>query len=219
MRAREILFPGAAAPVVTPYYQREIYSTWTLATGQTGYQFFANVEAVNLRNYNLGQNIFVSNRGSVLALVGGVFAPAYGQTRDLTSAASGDIADAINAILAQGELTITKDSDIEHKCLLQSIFGTFQNLQETREVPTPVNDFANAVPAIAAPASPWNRDAAFPGYVPLSPPSIVDFGRTIGFTVTLPQGVAVDAVANNFILQLRLLIEEYPVGGLEPIRA
>lgn len=212
------MFPGASGPVITPYYQREIYSTWTLTTGQTGYNFFANVEPVNLRNYNLGQNIFTSNRGSVLALIGGVFAPAYAQTRDLTSAASGDIADAINAILAQGELTITKDSDIEHKCLLQSIFGVFNNLQETREVGAPNNLFANVAGAIAAPASPWNRDATFPGYVPLSPPSIVDFGRTIAFNVTLPQGVAVAAVANTFILQLRLLIEEYPVGGMEPVR-
>ena len=63
----------------------------------------------------------------------------------------------------------------------------------------------------------YNRDANVQGMW-FSPPIIVDFGRNLSFKLSLPSGVSVAAVANNYIIQLKAVLEEYPNVNLAEVR-
>ncbi len=211
MRMREI------AGQQTRFYQRSAYSTWTLATGNTGYDFFANSEASTLRNYNLGQNIFYSNRGALLGLQASIYGASYAAITDITSATYGDIATALNQIITQATITISLDSEPNHIAMLSDLIKPLPILIEADQFGTASNVAKPVVPYALQDNTMYNRDANVQGMW-FSPPIIVDFGRNLSFKLSLPSGVSVAAVANNYIIQLKAVLEEYPNVNLAEVR-
>lgn len=194
------------------FYQRTIYSTQTLATGGTGFNPFAAEEAAsNLRNYSLGQNFFISNQGGILAMQATLHGPGYAAITDVASAAAGDILQEFNKLIMQGQVQIYIDSRPVAMCMLSDIVGTL-----------PVT----SQPAATDPASPvfaqgqslYNRDAAFNGGLWNSPPILVPFGRTIQFRMQYANGVAVPVLLNTYIIQYKLILEEYPNVNVARLR-
>lgn len=194
------------------FYQRTLYSTWTLATGDTSFRPFDNVEATNLRNYNKGQNIFQSNQGRLLALRANIFGPAFAQAILQDSGSSYDfgVADEWSKVLNQATFQVLQDSEITHQGMLQDL---------VLNLPQPILSSAGAPLAAVVndDGSPNIRNARKRG-VYWTPPIMVLQGRTLDFLVSLPSGVTVNALLNTHILQFVLTVEEIPQSNAAKVR-
>lgn len=220
MRIQLIKMPGVSAPVPTPYYNDYKYSSYVLASGSTGFLPFAAVEAENLRNYKIGQNLFDQNQGRVLLIKGSIHAPNYARF-DLgaRSAAYGDIANAMNALIEQGRLSITQDSQLVHKDLLQNLFPRIPmaSTADSSNGVLPANSITPNFPALVYDNG-LTKSANKIGYY-FAPPLFVANGRNISFAVTFPTGYAVPAILANYILKFELSVEEIPQSNISEVRA
>lgn len=210
MRVQEMKI-GAQTQLV-PFYQRTLYSTWALATGDTSFKPFNNVEAVSLRNYNKGQNIFNSNQGRLLALRANIFGPSYAQPVLQASGASYafTVADEWAKILNQATFQVSQDSEITHQGMLSDL---------VLNLPQPIltNTGTPLAAVVNDDGSPNIRNARKRG-VYWTPPIMVAQGRTLEFDVSLPSGVTVNALLNTHILQFILTVEEIPQSNLQKVR-
>lgn len=213
MRQRLVEFPNMA-PVLTDFYMRTLYSTWTLATGATGFAPFSEAEAATLRNYSGNKNFFRSQRGSILALQANFYGASYASIKTLKSSAWGDIIDAMHQIIAQGTLVISLDSVPAHELQLSDIVNLPTMFSDAQQLSAAGEQ--NMIP-MSQNATLKNRAANVEGDW-LSPPLFVEYARTVSFQVSLASGVSVAAVINTFILQFKCVIEEYPNANTGPVR-
>lgn len=217
MRVQTIDIPGRG-PVPTPFYNDDKYSTWVLATAATGFTPFAAVEAETLRNYKIGQNLFDQNQGRVLLLKGSIHGPNFARF-DLgaRSGALADIPNAMNALLEQGRITITQDSQITHKDLLCNLFPRLPLASSADSNGTlPANSVVPNFPAVVSDGG-LVKSASKMGYY-FSPPLFIAAGRNIQFVVNFPTGYSVPAVLNNYILKFELSVEEIPQSNITEVR-
>ena len=184
---------------IVPYYKKTAFSTWVLATGQSSYTPFNNVEATTLRNYNKGQNIFEMNRGRVLALSAELLDSSYA-----TPVWTVALATAWESIRNKGVILVSQD-------------GTTSDNVTLKEISTPA-------PLIVGVAAIANFDSGSPLKASSSkracyyePPLIVDTGRSLDFAITLI-GVTVPAALNGYNIRFDLVTEELPVPSDQEVR-
>lgn len=185
---------------IVPYFKKTAFSTWVLATDQTSYTPFNNVEATSLRNYNKGQNLFEMNRGRVLALSAELLDASYA-VPNWTLA----LATAWESVRQKGVIVISQDGTVSDNVTLKEI-----------SIPAPL---------IVGTVAITNFDAGSPLKASSSkracyyePPLIVDTGRSLDFAVNLI-GVKVPAALNNYNLRFELVTEELPIESTQEIRS
>ncbi|WP_061271117.1 hypothetical protein [Leptospira interrogans] len=217
MRIQKIYIPGQGE-TPTQFYNDYKYSTWVLATGNTGFNPFSAVEPETLRNYKIGQNLFDQNQGRILLIKGSFHGANYARF-DLgaRSAALSDIANAMNALIEQGRLTITQDSQITHKDLLSNLFPRIPlaSSADSNGV-LPANSVVPNIPANVYDGG-LVKTADKLGYY-FSPPLFIASGRNVSFAVNFPTGYSVPTVLNNYILKFELSVEEIPQSNMTEIR-
>lgn len=204
---------------IVPYYQSEKYSTWVLATGDTGFRPFNNVESANLRNYNKAQNLFQNNQGRILAIKAELHAASYGRISfPMPSENTNPTAlDELNKLVAQGRLQIQQDSQVVHEALLSSIIEPLPVLVFPAKIGTPTATYNSPSVVNSEDSSIMIKGAQKEGTY-FSPPLFVAQGRTIDFYVTMPSGYSVPASLNNFIVKFHLVTEEIPQANLSQVR-
>lgn len=211
---REILDPatGQLARRVVSFYQRTIYSTWTLATGNTAYAFFQNTEASNLRNYNYSQNPFISNQGRILSLRA-EFLGASSAAIQIARTGGAAIITAMQELRSQMQITVTKNSEPSAIMLLADLMPVIPMVSISQGADDS---------AFAFPVNPDNGGGLYratdKNLVIFDPPLEVDKSEVISFQASLPSGVSVAAALNNYILRMYMLIEEVPPLGTAPVR-
>lgn len=205
---------------IVPYYQSEKYSTWVLATGQTGFRPFNNVEPENLRNYSKGQNLFLNNQGRILALKAEIHAPSYGIASYAMGAENTAPAtlDEINKIISQARVQIDQDSQTVHQALLSSLVEPLPVLIFPFKVGSPTTTY-NQPTAVSNNDSSLMVKRSQKVGVYWAPPLFVAQGRTIDFIVSLPSGVTVPSALNNWIIKFHLITEEIPQSNLSQVRS
>jgi len=110
MRLRAIQNPNNGADQIAEYFDRTIYSTCVLSTSFQSYDFFQNVEAPTLRNYQNSSNFFLSQQGAVIALQMSLHGANYAAIKAITTSAYGDRLDAWNKLVQQGQLNVVLDT-------------------------------------------------------------------------------------------------------------
>jgi hypothetical protein len=200
------------------YYQSTKYSSWVMATGQSTFIPFANVEAENLRNYTKGQNLFLNNQGRVLALKMNLHGVNFGRLQLQDADGLLTPADAINAFLSQGRIVISQDSKVVHEDLLASLAPKLPTLAIGTKVGTPTNTY-QPVSISNDNESSINVKTSVKNGVYFTPPLIVDQGRTINFQVVFPSTYTIPSALNNHVAQFILVTEELPQENLSQARA
>lgn len=193
------------------YYPRTIYSTWAMATGDTGFTPFANVEADTLRNYNRGQNIFAQNQGRVLYLWGDITGPAGVGFIPVTGVATATVLDAYKAWWNQLRLEVAQDSQVTQEALLCELF--------------PAPPMYTIATTSGAPTIGWENNVGGGEMATSSrrgiyfrPPIFVGNGRSINFRVSSPSNYTVPAALNTFRAIFYMRIEELVPNNPQPVR-
>lgn len=204
---------------VVPYYQSEKYSTWTLATGDTGFRPFNNVESAALRNYNKGQNLFSNNQGRILALKAELHGPSYAALSFPMAAENTNptVLDELNKIICQARIQVQQDSQVVHESLMASIVEPLPQLVHPYKVGTPTNTYNQPVGISSNDSSIMVKRSQKVG-IYFTPPLFVAQGRTVDFYVTLPSGISVPASLNTYIVKFHLVTEEIPQSNISQVR-
>lgn len=204
---------------IVPYFQSEKYSTWVLATGATGFKPFNNVEDINLRNYNKGQNLFTNNQGRLLALKAELHGVDYASLSFPMAAKNTvpTILTELNKLVAQGRITVSQDSQIVHESLLSSIVEPLPKLIFPFEIGTATNTF-NLPDAVQPNDSSIMVKRSQKIGIYWTPPLFVAQGRTVDFQVSLPANYSVPASLNGIIVKFLLVTEEIPQSNLSQVR-
>lgn len=205
------------------FYTSEKYSSWVLASGNTGFRPFSGAEANStLYKYKLGQNIFDNNQGRVCALkakvVGQSFGSiAWGRPTSGASPAVPTILNNLEILINQARIQVLQDTKIVHDGLLSSIMEPLPNLIFSGRDGTPSNAYEIVTPINKQDSSLLVKGATKYG-VYWTPPLMVAQGRSIDFIVTLPTGVTVDSSLVNLIIKFELATEELPQMSPSPVR-
>lgn len=203
---------GQLVDRLVPFYQRTIYSSWTMATGNTAYAFFQNTEAANLRNYNYSQNPFISNQGRILSIRAEFLAASFGQVQAARTGGAA-LLTAINQMRTQLQLTITKNSEPSAIMLLADLMPVLPMVA----IAQGSDDSAFAFPVNTDTGGGLYRSTD-KNLVIFDPPLEVQKSEVITFNAALPSGVSVPAALNGYILNLYMLLEEVPPYGTTPVR-
>lgn len=181
------------------FYQKTAFSTWVLATGNTGFQYFNNIEPATERNYTKGQNFFEQNQGRVLGYKLTLL-DAVGAEPTWTLA----LATAWGTMKNQMQILTNQDSTVSDVCLGY--------------------DLAPAPPSLVGVAAIANYDG---GSLPIKPsgkagkyfepPLFVANGRSIDIAAILIGGT-VPAALNTFKLRLYAYLEELPQTNIVATR-
>lgn len=227
MRRQRIKFtdPVSRQAVVqdVEFYTSEKYSSWVLATGQTGFRPFAGQESSStLYKYKVGQNLFDNNQGRICALkakIQGVSfgSIAWGRPTSGASPAVPTILSNLDILINQARITVLQDTKIVHDGLLSSIMEPLPNLFFSGRDGTPSNAYEIVTPINKQDSSLLVKGAQKFG-VYWTPPLMVAQGRSIDFNVTLPTGVSVDSSLANLIIKFELATEELPQMSPSPVR-
>lgn len=216
MRAmlRNVIDPATGQTVsrLVSWYQRTIYSSWTMATGNTAYAFFQNTEAANLRNYNYSQNPFISNQGRILSIRAEFLAAAFGQIQ-VARTGGAAILTAINQLRTQLQLTITKNSEPCAVMLLADLMPVLPMVS----IAQGSDDSAFAFPLNTDTGGGLYK-ATDKNLVIFDPPLEIQKSEVLTINAALPSGVSVPAALNGLILNLYMLLEEIPPLGTTPVR-
>ena len=194
--------------VIQEYYIREVYSTCVLGSTFNSYQFFQNTEASTLRNYQTGQNLFISNQGCIKGIQLSIHGAAYAAWTSVKNTTYGDVITEMNKVIEQSQLTVTLDSKPNHIALGNSLTKRMPILVNSTEFGTASN--------VAAPVSPFdlgpgqtNREAATNNWF-MRPDLLVAYGRTLQFELKSIFGAISLTALNGAYLKLHLILEEYP---------
>lgn len=207
-RVKEIKNPNTGEASFQEYYQREIYSTCVLGSTFTSYGFFANTESSSLRNYQTGQNIFLSNQGAILGAQLSIHNASYAAITTVKSSAYGDFISEMNKIIEQSVLTITIDSKPNHVALGNSLSKRMPILVDADQFGTATNQ-AKPVKPFEREWSLTNRASEQAGWW-FEPALLVAYGRTISFSLASQAGSISLTALNGAYIKLHLLVEEYP---------
>lgn len=204
---------------VVPYYQSEKYSTWVLQTGDTGFRPFNNVESQNLRNYNKGQNLFQNNQGRILALKTEIHGADFGTLSFPMTAknTAPPILTELNKLIAQARIVVQQDSQVVHESLLSSLVEPLPKLIFPFEVGTVTNSF-NLPDAVQPNDSSIMVKRSQKVGIYWTPPLFVAQGRTIDFTVSVPNNYSVPSALANICVKFLLVTEEIPQSNLSQVR-
>jgi hypothetical protein len=204
---------------IVPYYQSTKYSTWKMATSDTGFKPYNASEDITLRNYTKGQNIFTNNQGRVCALKAFVTGPSFvNPTFAMSSENTAPTTfDKLSLLINQARLVISQDSQVVHEDVLSSLIEPMPTMIMPHKVGTPTNTFN--LPAIVSSndSSPMVKRSQKVG-IYWTPPLMVAQGRTINFDVSLPTGISVDASLNTWQIVFILVTEEIPQSNLSQVR-
>jgi hypothetical protein len=205
------------------FYTSEKYSSWVLASGQTGFRPFSGAESSStLYKYKLGQNIFDNNQGRVCALKAKIQGTSFGSVAwgRPTSGATPSVPTILNnleIIINQARVQVLQDTKIVHDGLLASIMEPLPNLFFSGRDGTPSSVYEIVTPLNKQDSSLLVKGATKYG-VYWTPPLMVAQGRSIDFNVSLPTGVTVDASLANLIIKFELATEELPQMSPSPVR-
>jgi hypothetical protein len=204
---------------VVPYYQSEKYSTWVLATGDTGFRPFNNVESQNLRNYNKGQNLFQNNQGRILALKAEIHGADFGTLGFPMTAknTAPPILTELNKLIAQARIQVQQDSQVVHESLMSSLVEPLPKLIYPFEVGTVTNSF-NMPDAVQPNDSSIMVKRSQKVGIYWTPPLFVAQGRTIDFSISLPGNYSVPSSIANICVKFLLVTEEIPQSNLSQVR-
>jgi hypothetical protein len=200
-----------------PFYNSTKYSTWVMATGDTGFTPFAGIESAGLRYYATGQNLFTQNSGRVLSIQAKFFAPNYTALRfqDLTTGAL-TIAEELSKIRQNGLLQITQDSNVVHEDALSNLLPEIPTFIVGVQTGTPTNTYQPvSVGNFSAGGNEVKRSNKTGMY--FTPPLMVLPARNISFNVRLNQGT-VPSTLNTFICRFELSVEELPQSNASQVR-
>jgi hypothetical protein len=204
---------------IVPYYQSTKYSTWKMATSDTGFKPYNASEDITLRNYTKGQNIFTNNQGRVCALKAFITGPSFVNPTFAMSAenTAPTTFDKLSLLINQARLVISQDSQVVHEDVLSSLIEPMPTMVMPFKVGTPTNTFN--LPAIVSSndSSPMVKRSQKVG-IYWTPPLMVAQGRTINFDVSLPTGISVDSSLNTWQIVFILVTEEIPQSNLSQVR-
>ena len=191
------------------FYQRKIRSSWVLADGDTGFQFFQQKEPANVdRNYSYTKNFFRHNRGNIVQLRGNIYETGYAPIIQTAAiAAIQTLFNALNRLVVLCDYEIIVEDGRDHEGRMRDLTGPIVDmlLHET------TGD------AIAL-----HRSADIGGQIPtanqrgvnFSPVIIVDNDRVPQVNAKLPVGEVIGsgglAGLAGYIIELEMVIEEYP---------
>lgn len=214
MRLRAIQNPNNGADQIAEYFDRTIYSTCVLSTSFQSYDFFQNVEAPTLRNYQNSSNFFLSQQGAVIALQMSLHGANYAAINKITTSTYGDRMDAWNKLVQQGQLNVVLDTKPNAILLGSDIANSPPILIESSGAGV-LNDVNPHIP-FAQPNGLYNRASAQAGqwYDPLL---LVANNRTLQHTFATPSAVDTTPIS-GFALKLTAVIEEYPSLNPAPVR-
>lgn len=214
MRLRSIQNPNTGAEQIAEYFDRTIYSTCVLSTSFQSYDFFQNIEAAALRNYQTSSNFFLSQQGAVIALQMSLHGVNYAALNQITTTTYGDRMDAWNKLLQQGQLTVTLDTK-PNAILLGSDLAISPPILVESSGAGVLNDVNPHFP-VAQPTGLYNRPSAQAGqwYDPLL---LVANNRTLQHTFQTPAAVDTTAL-DRFAFKMTAVIEEYPSLNPAPVR-
>lgn len=227
MRRQRIKFtdPTTRQAVVqdVEFYTSEKYSSWVLASGQTGFKPFSGAESSpTLYKYKVGQNLFDNNQGRICAMKAKVHGAsfgsiAFGRPTSGASPAVPAILTALETLINQARITILQDTKVVHDGLLSSIMEPLPNLIFSGRDGTPSNAYEVITPINKQDSSLLVKGATKYG-VYWTPPLMVAQGRSIDFNISLPSGVTVDSSLANMIIKFELATEELPQMSPAPVR-
>lgn len=201
------------------FYNSTKYSSWVMATGDTGFNPFSNSEAsAGIRFYSSGSNLFTQNSGRVLALHAKFFGASYTtpEYQDSTTGAF-TVRDAIQQVRENGLLTISQDGNVVHEDLLSNLMPAIPTYAYGIAVGAPNNIFNQAqAQSFDAGSNEVKRSNKTGVY--FTPPLIVLPSRNISFKVQLNTG-SIPAALNTMIVRFELTVEEFPQANATEVRS
>lgn len=214
MRLRAIQNPNNGETQIAEYFDRTIYSTCVLGTSFQSYDFFQNIEAANLRNYQSSSNFFLSQQGAVIALQMSLHGANYAAINKITTSTYGDRMDAWNILVQQGQLNVVLDTK-PNAIMLGSDLAVSPAILIESSGAGVLNDVNPHYPLLQ-PTTLYNRASPLAGqwYDPLL---LVANNRTLQHTFATPAAVNTTAIS-TFALKLTAVIEEYPSLNPSPVR-
>lgn len=186
--------------IIVDYYQKTAFSTWVLATGQSNYTYFNNIEGPAQRNYQKGQNFFEQNQGRILAY----------QMELLDSAGANPtwtpaIATAWGTLRNALQIVTSQDSTISDLTLGSDLAP-----------PSPLIIGASVAVANFDGGSAFVKPSSKRGKY-FEPPLFVGNGRSVDIIANVI-GTSVPAGVNGFLLRLYAILEEMPQTNINAVR-
>lgn len=201
-----------------PFYNSTKYSTWVMATGDTGFNPFSGAESSqSLRFYSNGQNLFTQNAGRVLALHAKFYAPSYSAPVYQTLASGAfTILEEISKIMQNGLVSVVQDSNVVHEDLLSNLMPALPVFGYAVINGAPTNTYQPvSVGNFSAGSNEVKRSNKTGIY--FTPPLMVLPARNISFQCKLNSGT-VPASLNGYIIRFELTTEELPQSNASQVR-
>jgi hypothetical protein len=201
-----------------PFYNSTKYSTWVMATGDTGFNPFSGAESSQtLRFYSNGQNLFTQNAGRILAYQAKFFAPNYSAPVYQTLATGAfTILEEISKIMQNGLVSIVQDSNVVHEDVLSNLMPELPKFGYGVVNGAPTNTYQPvSVANFSAGGNEVKRSNKTGIY--FTPPLMVLPARNVSFRCTLNAGT-VPAALNGYIIRFELTTEELPQSNAAMVR-
>jgi hypothetical protein len=192
----------------TPFYNSTKWSTWVMATGDTGFTPFQGLEAAALRNYNIGQNIFTQNAGRILAIKAEIFGASwakfmYNEAGGLTAGAN-----AVESLRNSGLITITQNSKTVHEDSLNNLIQRTPDFAIGAVEMVGIANYADGSQEVKR----SNKNGFY-----FTPPLIVTPGTNVSFNVSTK--AAILAALNTAYCRFQLATEEIAPDTLSEVRS